>query len=101
MPAYVVFVRESPVRNQEEMDKYRSKSASAGFTMKPLCVYGPMETIEGEPADGIVVLEFPSLEDAQAWYNSPAYQEAAKHRQAAADYRGFIVEGFDLAKFKG
>jgi uncharacterized protein (DUF1330 family) len=33
------------------------------------------------------------LEDAQAWYQSPAYQAALLHRKKAADYRVIIVQG--------
>ena len=63
--------------------------------MKPLAVYGAQIPIEGDnPPDAVVVLEFPTVEDAKAWYYSPEYQEAAKHRLAAADYRGVIVEGY-------
>jgi uncharacterized protein (DUF1330 family) len=34
-----------------------------------------------------------TLEDARAWYDSPAYQEVAQHRFREAIYRGLIVEG--------
>ena len=40
-----------------------------------------------------VILEFPSLSQARAWYDSPAYQEAKALRQAASQGRLFIVEG--------
>jgi uncharacterized protein (DUF1330 family) len=40
-----------------------------------------------------VVLEFESVEAAREWYNSDAYQEAAKLRQSAADCNGVIVSG--------
>lgn len=103
MPAYVVLLREGPIHNPEEMQKYRSANASRGHNLKPLVVYGKMEHIEGEAGttEGLIVLEFPTLDEARAWYFSPEYQAAAKHRLAAADYRGFIVEGFDPASFKG
>jgi uncharacterized protein (DUF1330 family) len=40
-----------------------------------------------------VVLEFESVDAAREWYNSDAYQEAAKLRQSAADCKGVIVSG--------
>jgi uncharacterized protein (DUF1330 family) len=40
------------------------------------------------------VLEFESVDAARAWYESDAYQEAAKLRQAAADCNAVIVSGF-------
>jgi uncharacterized protein (DUF1330 family) len=39
------------------------------------------------------MLEFPTVEEAQAWYNSPGYQAALPHRLKAADYRAYIVQG--------
>ncbi len=40
-----------------------------------------------------VILEFPSLSQARAWYDAPAYKEARALRQAASQGRLFIVEG--------
>ena len=96
MSAYVVMFRESPVRDQAEMDEYRRKGRENPFDpkMKPLVVYGAQESIEGEPPDAVIVLEFPTVEDARTWYNSPGYQAAVPHRLKAADYRSVIVEGF-------
>ena len=95
MPAYVVLFRESPVRDPEAMAEYHRIGQEKGPppTLKPLVVYGAMTPIEGTPPDGVVVLEFPTVEDAKTWYYGP-YQEAAQHRLRAADYRGVIVEGF-------
>jgi uncharacterized protein (DUF1330 family) len=95
MPAYVVFVREGPVVDPEAMAAYQGRLRSGPVPgMKPLVVYGPTETIEGEPCEGMVLLEFPDVESARAWYFSEEYQEAAKLRQQGAPYRGFIVEGW-------
>ncbi len=43
--------------------------------------------------EGVVILQFPTFEEAKAWYDSPAYREAREHRFAGADYRAVIVEG--------
>ena len=43
--------------------------------------------------DGVVLLEFPDLAGAKAWYESEAYQEAKKLRDGAADTELFIVDG--------
>lgn len=40
-----------------------------------------------------VILEFPSLSQARAWYESPAYKDAKALRQAASQARLFIIEG--------
>lgn len=96
MPAYMIFIREEPVRDPEAMAEYRriNRQNVGDFKMKPLVVYGATEAIEGKAPDGIIVLEFPTAEDARAWYNSPGYQAAVPHRLRAADYRAIIVEGF-------
>lgn len=41
----------------------------------------------------IVVLEFPSMEQAQKWYGSPEYAPLIKLRQKASKGRLIIVEG--------
>jgi uncharacterized protein (DUF1330 family) len=40
-----------------------------------------------------VLIEFPTMEAARAWYESDAYQEARKLRFAGADYRVFLTQG--------
>lgn len=94
MAAYIVFTRER-MRDEAELATYSSKArpSLAGHAVKPLVVYGTCETLEGAPIEGAVILEFPTLEAAKAWYESPAYTEARAHRFAAADYRCFITEG--------
>lgn len=92
--AYALFVREGAIVDPEAMAAYQSGVASGGRDpdMKVHTVYGAMETIEGEAADGIVILEFPSMERAREWYYGE-YNERAKLRQKAASYRGFLIEG--------
>jgi uncharacterized protein (DUF1330 family) len=94
MPAYIVFTREK-MRNREEYERYREKArpAAEGHPLKPLALYGKYEVLEGPAIEGAVILEFPTVEAARTYYNSPAYQEAVKHRFLGADYRAFIVEG--------
>ena len=57
---------------------------------------GKVEPLEGQPpAPRIVVVEFPSLEQARAWYSSAEYQQLLPIRQAAAEGSFFFVEGAD------
>ncbi|MEW9856314.1 DUF1330 domain-containing protein [Novosphingobium sp. M1R2S20] len=99
MPAYIIVYRESPVTNQAAIDEYSRRNrdnASASqekFGIRPLVVYGASDALEGSNPDGIVMLQFPTVEDARAWYDSPAYQEALAYRKEAADWRVVIVEG--------
>ncbi len=96
MPAYMIVTREGPIRDQEAMNTYarmnRENPPKIGG-LKPLVIYGAIEALEGDSPEGVVVLQFPSVADAKAWYNSPEYQAAIPHRQKGADFRIFIVEG--------
>ena len=99
MPAYIIVYRESPVRDQGAIEEYsrRNRDSAAAFQqqfgIRPLVVYGASEAVEGKNPDGMVMLQFPTVEDARAWYDSPAYQEALAFRKEAADWRVVIVEG--------
>jgi len=95
MPVYMLFIREDAVRNQAEIDTYErmNRESPRDPNLKPLVVYGAIEAVEGAAPDGMVMLQFPTVEDAKAWYNSPAYQAAIPHRKKGADYRAFIVQG--------
>ncbi|HBE62986.1 MAG TPA: hypothetical protein DDX19_09640 [Rhodopirellula baltica] len=57
-----------------------------------MAAYGSHVTLEGPEVEGAVIAEFPTMEEARAWYDSPAYQEAAQHRFRGAVCRGLIVE---------
>ncbi|QNS04443.1 DUF1330 domain-containing protein [Streptomyces xanthii] len=48
---------------------------------------------EGERLGDVVIVEFPDLERAQAWYASPAYQEILPLRTAHIPGELVIVEG--------
>lgn len=95
MPAYMIFIRDEPVRDEAEMAEYQRMNRESGskHPLKPLVVYGATEGVEGPAPDGVIVLEFPDVAAAKAWYESPEYQAALPHRLKAADYRAFIVEG--------
>lgn len=94
MPAYVIFIREQTL-DQNELEEYWAKVAATldGVPIKVLSAYGPHVTLEGPDVEGVVIAEFPSRETALQWYNSPAYQDVAKYRHRGAIYRGLIVEG--------
>lgn len=56
---------------------------------------GRTVTLEGAPARSrVVVVEFPSFERAQEFYNSQEYQAAKKVRAGAATAQFVLVEGF-------
>ena len=94
MAAYVVFIREK-TRDQAALDVYTPKAGAslAGHPIKVLAAYGPQEVLEGPAAEGVVLVEFPTMKEAKAWYNSPAYREAREHRFRGAEYRAILFEG--------
>jgi uncharacterized protein (DUF1330 family) len=94
-PAY--YVVEVNVR---DLDKYKNDYAShVAATLAPyggryLAAGGRTESIEGAPpASRVSILEFPSVDKAEAWYNSPEYDKIKPVRHAVATTRSFIVEG--------
>lgn len=96
MSAYVVMMREQTT-DQAEMDMYASQAplAREGHAVTPLVRYGALNILEGPAFEGCLIHRFPTVAAAEAWYHSPQYQQAARHRHQGAQYRVFIVEGID------
>src|SRR6202049_364855 len=94
MPAFMVFIREKTL-DQSELKAYWAKirATMEEHPIKVLAAYGRLVTLEGPDVEGVVVAEFPSVEEARAWYDSPAYQDAAQHRFRGAVYRRLHVAG--------
>jgi uncharacterized protein (DUF1330 family) len=93
MAAYIVFTRER-MRDKAAFDTYSGLAGAtlAGHTAKAHVVYNKCETLEGAPIEGAVIVEFPTMEAAKAWYEGDAYRAAREHRFKGADYRVFITE---------
>jgi uncharacterized protein (DUF1330 family) len=83
VPVYFVMIREKTL-DAEALGQYGPKAAAAsqGRPLKPLAIYGAIDHLEGEAAEGAVIIEFPDMTTARAWYDSPAYQAASKYRHA-------------------
>jgi len=92
--AYIVFIRDK-LKDAKVFQEYAAKAGAAreGHSYRPIVAYGEIETLEGDPADGAVILEFPTVEAARAWYFSDKYQEAKAIRKDAGDYRAVLVKG--------
>lgn len=56
---------------------------------------GAMETLEGNAPlpSVVVVIEFPSMAQARAWYHDPDYAPLIKLRQGGSDLDFVLVEG--------
>ena len=42
----------------------------------------------------VIVMEFPCIEDAQAWYTSPEYRAIAPLREQSVTSRAILVKGY-------
>src|SRR2546423_5107811 len=83
------------IKDPEGMKAYGRAAGAAMGGVNILAVDAKPAVIEGTwHGDQTVVLEFESVDAARAWYESDAYQEAAKLRQAAADCNAVILSGF-------
>lgn len=69
--------------------------AFARFGARFIVRAGPFDCKEGSARARNVVIEFPSLEAAQACYDSPEYQAASALRQKAAESDLVIIGGYD------
>ena len=94
MSAFLVFIRERTL-DAAELEIYWSeiRSTFVGHEVKLLASYGAHEDLEGPATEGTVIAEFPSMEAAKRWYDSPAYKKVRVHRQKGAVYRGILVQG--------
>jgi uncharacterized protein (DUF1330 family) len=55
---------------------------------------GATKVLEGPAVTGrVVIVEFPSVERAEQFYNSPEYQAARKLREGAATAQFILIEG--------
>jgi uncharacterized protein (DUF1330 family) len=94
MTAYVI--ADVTVINPEGYAGYRPLAAAsiAQHGGKFLVRGGAVEPLEGGwTPSRVVIIEFPSMAAARAWYASPDYQAALKIRQANSKGRVIIVDG--------
>ncbi|KWR80374.1 DUF1330 domain-containing protein [Pseudomonas sp. PI1] len=98
MSAFVVFTRERTT-DAAELQRYTQEAPAAreGHDVTRLAFYGELEVLEGTPIEGAVILRFPDMAAARAWYTSSAYQAALQHRLKGAEYRVFLIEGTDIS----
>ena len=94
MPAYIIARIE--VTDWERYKEYTKATPGAisRFGGKFIVRGGETVTLEGpQETRRLVVIEFPSLELAKAFYNSPEYAEAKKLRIGAAEGQFLAVAG--------
>lgn len=90
------------IKDPEGMKAYGRAARAAMAGVGILAVDTKPQVVEGSwHGDQTVVLEFESVDAARAWYESEAYQKAAKLRQAAADCNAVIITGFETPSTAG
>ncbi|HME96798.1 MAG TPA: DUF1330 domain-containing protein [Methylomirabilota bacterium] len=94
MAAYVIV--DLTVTDQPTMDEYRKQvpATVARYGGRFLVRGGAHQTVEGDwKPNRVVVLEFPSMEQAKRWYDSEEYREPKAMRLRAGRANMIMVEG--------
>ena len=98
MAAYVIGLRRSAPRHTAWVKEYLPKTAALVAKHGGKGLIGGNSTprilpLEGaQPPLGVVILEFPSLEQAQGWHDDPDYAPLKQLRQANVDMEVFVIE---------
>jgi len=96
MAGYVVV--EVETSGHEQMARYRELSGPSveRHGGRFLVRGGRFERLEGDwNPERLVVIEFPSVEQAREWYESEDYREARAVRAGAARLQMLLVEGYE------
>lgn len=92
--AYIIAnVRVTDPVQYEEYKKF-STLAMQAHGAEPCVRGGAVQVLEGDwQPDRVVVLKFPSVEQARRFYDSPEYKRARDAREGAAVMRMVLVDG--------
>jgi uncharacterized protein (DUF1330 family) len=96
MSAYIVV--EVEVHDPQRYENYKAMVPSSlkEFGGRFLVRGGKVETLEGDwSPQRFVMVEFPSVEQAKAWWDSAGYAEAKALRQATATTQMIVVAGVE------
>ena len=94
MPAYIIV--DVAIHDAAEQEEYKklTPASIAAYGGKFIVRGTQTETLEGDWQPGrFVILEFPSLEKAKAWWASPEYAAAKAIRQRTANTKMIVVDG--------
>jgi len=94
MAAYVI--SDLQVRDPELIVEYRTLAAEsiAQYGGRYLARYGAIEPVSGGwTPEAIVIIEFPSMQRARDWFDSPQYATARAIAERALSRRLIFVEG--------
>jgi uncharacterized protein (DUF1330 family) len=94
--AKAYLVAQITIRDPQGYEAYRSRTRAIieSFGGRFLVRGGALHQLEGQAGfERLVIIEFPSLDAAQQFYGSAAYQEIVPHRTANSDGMLLIAEG--------
>ena len=83
--------RARPTKTRRVLEGSWSDVRGSGRQLAIYTSLAPMELMG--PLEGAVVIEFPDMETAKSWYESPGYRKARQLRDGAADCELFIIDG--------
>lgn len=92
-----IMISDITVLNKEAFEAYRTRATPviAKFGGRYLARNGEVRVLEGEwKPRTVVVVEFPGIEQAEAWYQSPEYAYALQVRDVALTRNLILVDGY-------
>src|SRR5215471_5527882 len=98
MAAYIIGLRRSAPQQMAWAKEYLPKTGALITKHGGKALIGGnsrqrLLALEGATSPlGVVILEFPSLEQAQAWHDDPDYAPLKQLRQANVDMEVFVAE---------
>lgn len=96
MPAYAVATIRETRFNDELADYLRGIDETlAPYSGRYLVHGGPYKPLEGSWTGDLVVIEFPSMEQAESWYRSEAYAAIRPLRMNNTEGDVLLVQGVD------
>lgn len=96
MPAYIAV--QVDVHDPETYEGYKPlvPATLEAYGGRFIVRGGATTTLEGDwNPSRFVILEFPSVEKARSWWDSPEYADAKALRQSSATTQMLLVEGLD------
>jgi uncharacterized protein (DUF1330 family) len=88
-------------RDADAFQTYRTRAAAsiAQYGGRYLARGSGVDTLEGNwKPRTIIIVEFPDVEAARGWYNSPEYAEALAVRNEALERNLILVDGISVTK---
>lgn len=98
MPAYAIAHLHRVNMGPEIVEYLQQIDATlAPFQGRFLVHGGQPEALEGQWSGDLIVIEFPDIERARAWYDSPAYQAILPLRTEHAEGDAILAQGVSPA----